>query len=191
MELAKLDPHWMGHIQVADLKATLERLRQLGGSVCHDAAPIPDVGSFAIVTDPQGAVFSLFQPQSGMDAHDACKSGEICWRELLTPDSESALAFYSQLLGWKSLRNLEMGPGATYRVFGFDEHIGGMMTVPNRPAQWLFYVQTDDLDAGLQRATKRGATVLNGPMDIPGGARIVQLKDPQGATFALHQMPKT
>ncbi len=30
----------------------------------------------------------------------------------------------------------------------------------------------------------------NGPMDIPGGARIAQLTDPQGAAFALHAQPK-
>jgi predicted enzyme related to lactoylglutathione lyase len=32
-----------------------------------------------------------------------------------------------------------------------------------------------------------GARVLNGPMQVPGGARIVQLMDPQGAAFSLHE----
>jgi hypothetical protein len=54
MELAKAEPHWMGHIQVADLKGTMEKLRRLGGKVFHDPAAIPQAGSFAVVTDPQG-----------------------------------------------------------------------------------------------------------------------------------------
>ncbi len=32
-----------------------------------------------------------------------------------------------------------------------------------------------------------GGQVLNGPMEIPGGDRIAQCLDPQGAAFALHQ----
>jgi predicted enzyme related to lactoylglutathione lyase len=55
---------------------------------------------------------------------------------------------------------------------------------------WLFYTETSDLDTAIARATKNGATVMNGPMDVPGGGRIAQLMDPQGAAFALHQAPK-
>lgn len=32
---------------------------------------------------------------------------------------------------------------------------------------------------------------VNGPLDVPGGGRIAQLMDPQGAAFALHQAPAT
>jgi hypothetical protein len=49
------------------------------------------------------------------------------------------------------------------------------------------YVEIADLDAGLKRATKRGAKVMNGPVDVPRGGRIAQLMDPQGARLALHQ----
>jgi predicted enzyme related to lactoylglutathione lyase len=31
-----------------------------------------------------------------------------------------------------------------------------------------------------------GGQVLNGPMDVPGGDRVAQCLDPQGAPFALH-----
>jgi predicted enzyme related to lactoylglutathione lyase len=55
---------------------------------------------------------------------------------------------------------------------------------------WLFYIETPDLDAAIARATKKGATVMNGPMDVPGGGRIAQLMDPQNGAFALHQAPK-
>ena len=58
------------------------------------------------------------------------------------------------------------------------------------PPTWLFYTETPDLDAAITRAVAKGAAVMNGPMDVPGGGRIAQLKDQQGATFALHQAPK-
>lgn len=68
--------------------------------------------------------------------------------------------------------------------------MGGMMTTPQgspMPPMWIYYTATSDLDAALARAKQRGATIMNGPMDVPGGGRIAQLTDPQGAAFALHQ----
>jgi uncharacterized protein len=55
----------------------------------------------------------------------------------------------------------------------------------------MYYVTTADLDAALARAKARGARVINGPMDVPTGQRIVQLLDPQGAAFALLSLPRT
>src|SRR5262249_645141 len=89
---------------------------------------------------------------------------------------------------------MDMGQMGTYRIFGVGEkRLGGMMTTPKgaqMPPMWIYYVGVSDLDAVLGRATKKGAKVMNGPMDVPGGGRIVQLLDPQGAAFALHQSPK-
>jgi len=58
------------------------------------------------------------------------------------------------------------------------------------PPHWLYYVQVDDLDASIERAKAKDAKLLNGPMEVPGGARIAQLMDPQGAAFALHEPAK-
>jgi len=125
-----------------------------------------------------------------MTLHDSSKAGEFCWNELLTSDSVTAFKFYSQLFGWKILSEMDMGEMGTYRVFGIgDKQMGGMMTTPkgSMPPMWIYYAETSDLDGALARAKKRGATVMNGPMDVPGGGRIVQITDPQGAPFALHQ----
>jgi len=39
--------------------------------------------------------------------------------------------------------------------------------------------------AAAERAKKRGGEVLMGPHEVPGGAWIVQARDPQGAHFAM------
>jgi predicted enzyme related to lactoylglutathione lyase len=89
---------------------------------------------------------------------------------------------------------MDMGPMGTYRIFGIGKsRLGGMMTIQKGspiPPSWLYYTETSDLDAAIGRATKDGAKIMNGPMDVPGGGRIAQLTDPQGAAFALHQSPK-
>lgn len=186
-------PHWIGSVQVADVDATSAQIKQLGGKIYKEAFDVPTVGRVAIAADPQGAVVSIFQPLNEMSLHDMSKSGEFCWNELVTTDSGAAFAFYSAVFGWKTLQEMDMGPMGTYRIYGVgDTQLGGMMTTPPgspMPAAWLYYTETENLDATIQRATRMGATLCNGPMDIPGGGRIAQLTDPQGAAFALHQSP--
>jgi predicted enzyme related to lactoylglutathione lyase len=55
------------------------------------------------------------------------------------------------------------------------------------PSMWNYYTETNDIEAAVARATKMGAKLLNGPMDVPTGGRIAHLMDPQGAAFALHE----
>ena len=172
----------------------------LPGRAPHDVcqvlkgpADIPTVGRFAIIADPQGAVISLFKPNAPMELH-AEKEGEFCWNELLTSDRAAGFTFYSEVFGWKKLQEMDLGPMGNYLIYGVGEkQLGGMMTVPKgnpMPPAWLYYTETPNLDAALERAKKMGAKVMNGPMDVPGGGRIAQLMDPQGAAFALHQAPK-
>jgi uncharacterized protein len=195
-EAAKMGapPHWIAHVEVEDVDATAALTRKLGGKVHKEPTDIPTVGRFAVIADPQGAPIAVFRPNEAMTLHDVSKEGEFCWNELLTSDSAAAFKFYSELFGWKILEEMDMGPMGKYRIFGVGERrLGGMMTTPKEapmPPMWLFYASTNDLDAALGRATKKGAKVMNGPMDVPGGGRIVQLMDPQGTAFALHQAPR-
>jgi predicted enzyme related to lactoylglutathione lyase len=45
------------------------------------------------------------------------------------------------------------------------------------------------VDEAAKRIPERGGKVLNGPMEVPGGDRIVQAMDPQGAAFAIVSSP--
>jgi predicted enzyme related to lactoylglutathione lyase len=195
-EAAKMQapPHWMAHVQVENVDATAQLAKKLGGKIHKEPEDIPTVGRFAVIGDPQGAFISIFNPANPMTLHDTSKPGEFCWNELLTSDSLAAFNFYSQLFGWKIVQEMDMGPMGTYRVFGIgDKQMGGIMTTPKAsptPPMWIYYAETPDLDAAVTRAKKRGARVMNGPMDVPGGGRIAQMTDPQGAAFALHQAPK-
>lgn len=186
-------PQWMAHIQVQDVDATAALAKKLGGQIYKEPTDIPTVGRFAVLADPQGATFCVFKPNDAMPPHDLSKDGEFCWNELLSSDSVAGSGFYTQLFPWKILEEMDMGPMGKYRIFGIGEQrLGGMMTTPKgspMPPMWLFYASTSDLEAAIGRATRKGAKVLNGPMDVPGG-RIAQLADPQNAIFALHEAAK-
>jgi predicted enzyme related to lactoylglutathione lyase len=184
-------PNWMAHVQVQDVDAAAALAKKLGGKVHKEPEDIPNVGRFAVLGDPQGAMISVFHPSQEMTLHDTSKPQEFCWNELITSDSAAAFKFYSELVGWKTIQEMDMGAMGVYRIFGVgDKQLGGMMTAPPGspiPPMWMFYVETDQLEGAAAKAVRNGAKVMNGPMDVPGG-RIIQLMDPQGAPFSLHQL---
>ena len=105
-------PHWLVHISTPDLETTTARARELGGTVLKELE-VPSVGSFAIIRDPQGAVFSAYQPEGDAPGHDQPPAvGEFSWNELATTDWEAAWSFYSELFGWKKDQAMDMGRGS-------------------------------------------------------------------------------
>ncbi len=186
-------PHWGGYVAVDDVDAMVGRVEAAGGSLRRAAEDIPEVGRFAVVADPQGAVFTLFKPNSEMAAPPAGPTpGRVGWYELMAGDLEPAFAFYAGLFGWRKTQAIDMGPMGTYQTFatpgmGADGMSGGMMTKPSAmpsPA-WAFYFNVEGIEAAVARVVGAGGQVLNGPMQVPGGSWIVQGRDPQGAFFAL------
>ena len=183
---------WLAYISVPDIDAAAAQVKSLGGTVIKAPATIPDVGRFAIVTDPQGAMFCLFSAAPGQASGSTGlpKLGEFSWHELSTTDWRAAWSFYEALFGWEKRSEFDMGPMGIYLLFGIaGVESGGMFTPPpgmGGPTAWLQYVQVDSADAASERVVANGGTVINGPMDVPGGDRIAQCLDPQGAMFAVH-----
>lgn len=187
-------PHWMGYVAVPDVDATAARAQELGGTVHHGPADIPEVGRFAIIADPQGAVLAAFKGTQEMEGGDSePESGDFSWHELATTDYEAALGYYSDLFGWEKQDAMDMGEAGMYQMYGRPgKMLGGMynktadMPGPPQPA-WLYYVSVEDLDGSVKRIEEKGGKVVAGPMEVPGGSRIAIGLDPQGAAFALHQ----
>lgn len=181
-------PHWSSHVQVANVDATVALVRELGGAVYVEPTDTPDIGRYALIADPQGAAVNVFTPNGPMDAQDRTRPGEFGWSELLAADHREAFAFYNKLFGWEIIQEHDMGSMGTYLLFGLDgKAIGGMFTKPaDMPVPvWNYYVEVANLDAATELAKTKGATVLMAPHEVPGGSRIAQLQDPQGAMFAL------
>lgn len=181
-------PHWIAYFGTDDLAASIAHASQLGATLRHGPETIPEVGQIAIVSDPQGATFALFQPAADRPASTG-GPGHFSWHELSTSDQAGAIAFYTALLGWKEASSMDMGPMGTYWMFhNGGPPLGGMMTrPPEMPvSSWLYYISVADLDAALARVSANGGKVINGPMEVPGGDRVAQCTDPQGAMFALH-----
>jgi uncharacterized protein len=188
---AGIKPRWNTYISTADVDAMLPPALAQGGSVVVPPMDIPRVGRFAMLADPQGAVFGLlYRNEPAAASPMPPPPGAVVWNELLTSDAEAALKFYSALFGWELMTRIDMGPKGAYLVFGAGGvQLGGMMAapIPGGPL-WLPYIQVDDADAVVPAAVKAGATLCLGPQSVPGGGRIANFLDPQGVMFAIHSM---
>ncbi len=53
-------PHWLAYFSVADVDASAKKASELGGKLMMPPTDIPNIGRFAVVQDPQGAVFAIY-----------------------------------------------------------------------------------------------------------------------------------
>ncbi len=184
-------PNWTGYVCVDDCDAAAGKIKSLGGSVIRAPDDIPNIGRFAVVADPHGAVFEIMTPLPMDPPRPRAAQGtpgHASWHELYAGDLQADCGFYAEMFGWRKDQAMEMGPMGTYQLWANqDGVIGGMMAKPPqvpRPG-WLYYFQVGPIDAAVEKVKAGGGQVVNGPMEVPGGDWIIQGVDPQGAMFAL------
>lgn len=193
MEQHGARPTWLAYINVADVDETVASIERAGGKTLmkHD---IPDVGRIAMVMDPQGAPFYVMKPippagqsEARSDVFSPTEVQRCGWNELATSDQKAALDFYTSQFGWTKGETMPMGEMGDYQLISNrGAPIGAMMTkAADRPARWRFYFRVEDVDAAKATIDANGGTVLHGPVEVPGGDRILIGTDPQGAEFAL------
>jgi uncharacterized protein len=188
----KAPPFWAMYIGVPKLEEAAAKITKLGAKAHTQVIEIPDVGRIQMFMDPQGAAFYIIEPASGEQRPEgAAEIGDASWHELMTTDWQAAMKFYQEAFGWQPSEQMDMGPDGKYQMFNRPHGmIGGMMNKPaamaNVPPNWLIYFRVPDVDAAAERIKANGGKVLNGPMEVPGGSRVVMAVDPQGAAFGLH-----
>jgi hypothetical protein len=189
----KAPPFWAMYIGVPKLEEAAAKITKLGGKAHTEVISIPKVGRMQMFMDPQGAAFYIFEPTSEDQPRPeaAPEMGEASWHELMTTDWKAAMKFYEEMFNWQPTDKMDMGEMGTYQMFNRPHGmIGGMMNKPpqmaNVPPNWLIYFRVPDVDAAAERIKAKGGKILSGPMEVPGGDRVLSATDPQGAAFGLH-----
>lgn len=198
-DVAGRPPFWMIYFAVDDCDQAVKDAVAAGATVHSEPQDIPNTGRFALLADPQGAAFGLLQPDlSDMtpdqiakaeagdgSAFDQSKAGHGNWNELMTSNSNAALAFYTGLFGWTKSTEVPMGEMGIYQLVAHKgKDIGAIQPSDQSPA-WLPYFGANGVEAAMARITQNGGTVKHGPQEVPGGAFIAIAEDPQGAAFAI------
>ncbi|MCM3299257.1 VOC family protein [Streptomyces pseudogriseolus] len=186
---------WTVYFRSADADATADAVRSARGSVPVPPVTVGEQGRSAVLADPMGAAFGVWQPgrREGLEA--AGQAGCLCWAELYTPDIARAAAFYHKVLGWET--SAVSFPGGVYTSFsprdtGEEGAFGGMVPLADDPVEaeesrphWLPYIGAEDPDAVVARAAELGGRVRMPATSVPGVGRLARLEDPYGARFAV------
>jgi predicted enzyme related to lactoylglutathione lyase len=202
---------WNTYIWVDDAEVSASVARMAGGNVLHAPMDIPGAGRMAVIADPEGAIFCLWQAQGNKGAKVVNEHGALNFNGLATRDVDKAAAFYGAVFGWKVL---DIAGGKMWALPGYGDHLAsftpgireGMdsMGAPagfidvvaminpisdgdtQTPPNWSVTFAVDDAVAITAKARELGAEVLAEPFDAPW-TRLAVLRDPQGAVFITGQ----
>jgi predicted enzyme related to lactoylglutathione lyase len=182
---AGVPPLWNNYVTVESADAAAEKASSLGATVHAPPFDVMDAGRMAVIQDPQGAFFMVWEPKETIGAELVNQPGALCWNELASPDMDASGKFYSDLFGWTT-EPFEDSP-APYLIVSNNGNGNGGIREPQdgEPPNWSPFFAIEDIDAGIAKVEELGGTKLMGPMDI-GIAKIAAIRDPQGAMFALY-----
>jgi predicted enzyme related to lactoylglutathione lyase len=202
---------WNTYIWVDSADAIAAKARDVGGGVLMEPFDVMDAGRMAVLTDPEGAAFFVWQAKDHKGAKVVNEHGSLNFNGLVTRDPKGAEAFYGAVFGWKKL---PLPSGAMWTLPGYGDHLEerspglrkqmeqmgapeGFIDVvaaltpvadddSGTPAHWSVTFAVDDADAAAARASELGGEVVAGPFNAPW-VRMAVIKDPQGATFIASQ----
>lgn len=182
---AGVPPLWNSYISVDSADAAVERAAVLGGKVHAPAFDVMQAGRMAVIQDPQGAYFMVWEAREHFGAALVNEPGALVWNELATPDMDGAGAFYGGLFGW-AFEPYDSSPQPYLGIKNGQASNGGITTLqPPMPPSWLVYFGVGDIESALAEVESLGGAKVVGPIDIDI-AKIAVVQDPQGAVFALY-----
>lgn len=200
---------WNTYVWVGSADETASKARDAGGVVAVEPFDVLDSGRMAVLNDPEGAAFCVWQEKEHKGAKIVNEHGSLNFNGLATRDPEGAKAFYGAVFGWKTLA---LPAGSMWTLPGYGDHLEegspglrdqmAQMGAPEgfidvvaslnpiadddsqTPAHWSVTFAIDDATAA--KASELGGEVVAGPFDAPW-TRMAVIKDPQGATFIASQ----
>lgn len=183
--------HWLAHLQVESAVASAAAITDAGGKVLRAPMAMAGMGTYAVVADPFGGAFALWQPEQPEPSEFHGAAGTFCWNELLTEHVDASVAFYAQIGGFTDAP-MDMGPAGAYHVLESEgKGRAGIMAAPapGIPQLWMPYVQVDSADDTVARVKRLGGEVKMGPYQVPNIGRIAIITDPLGAPLGVLQPP--
>ncbi|ARF57850.1 VOC family protein [Streptomyces gilvosporeus] len=183
---------WTTYLASEDADATADQIRSCGGTVAVGPLDADDAGRMAIGSDPQGAIFGIWQGRSMRGTALSGEPGTPVWNELVTQETGVVEPFYERVFGFES-----EPVGAAdfdYLTLHIKGHpvagIHGVGTAPlrDRGPYWMTYFAVPDTDAAARRVTELGGRVLRPAQDSPHG-RLAAVADCEGAAFTIIQTP--
>jgi uncharacterized protein len=177
-------PHWNNYVTVASADDAAAKGTQSGGDALMEPFDVMTAGRMAVLSDPTGAAFAVWQPNESIGAERVNDPGCLTWNELHTTDVDAAVRFYESVFGWTTDEVDTQGGPRYVIISNGDRRNGGIMDAQEgEPANWMPYFVVTSRDAAADWIGDLGGKDL-ARMEMPQG-KIAILQDPQGAAFGI------
>ena len=180
--------NWTVYFAVDSVDDTIELARSCGGELLLGPHDVGTAGRMALLSDPEGAKFAIWQAGEHIGAGKRGEVGTLCWVELACRNTELAKEFYPKILGWK-VQPGDM-PDFEYTEWLVDgQSFGGMMEMTEEwgdiAPHWMLYFTVEDCDETVVKAAKLGGKICVPPTNIPKVGRFAVINDSQGGFFSV------
>ncbi len=187
-------PVWMMYVAVDNADRAADSAREAGGTIDVEPFDAPPAGRMAVLRDPAGAAFCVWQAGVRRGAQLVNEPSAWAMSALNTNDPEGATCFYRALFGWEAEA---LGPEVT--LFRLPGYVGGepeqpvardvvaVMMSGDGEQSWSVDVWVADAHRVAATAAELGGAVQVEPREIPGFRNAV-IADPQGAVLSVSQL---
>jgi hypothetical protein len=194
-------PAWNTYVAVDNADEAAARATDAGGTVVMDPFDVLPAGRMAVIADPDGATFCIWEARDRQGAQLVNEPSAWSMSVLNSRYPERAKTFYGALFGWTT-ESFAM-PGGEISMWRLPGYVGGepeqpvsrevvaamMQADESVPPHWSADFWIADLDGAVARMPDLGGRVIQEPYDVPGtGLRQGVLADPADTVFSATEV---
>jgi uncharacterized protein len=115
---------WNMYVRVESAEETAAKAKDAGGSVLMEPFEVADAGRMAVLADPEGAAFCVWEPKDFAGAQLVNEHATWNFNELNTRDPGAAQTFYRAVFGWEATTLVTGDGGFTmFRCPGYGDFL--------------------------------------------------------------------
>jgi uncharacterized protein len=184
---------WNPYMWVESADEAAGKARAAGGAVVAEPFDAPPAGRMAVLADPAGAAFCVWEPGARRGAQVVNEPGAWSMSVLHARDPGTSARFYGDVFGWTTEA---FGPFTMFRQPGYvggepeqpvSREVIATMAPSEETTAWGADFWVHDVDAAAAKATELGGAVVSPPAANPVGRSAV-LADPSGTTFSVSRV---
>ncbi|MDT9697222.1 VOC family protein [Streptomyces sp. P17] len=170
---------WTVYFATPDVEALVRRIRAADGQIVTAPVEVGEgEGVTALVTDPEGAVFGLWQAGSHPGFGRRHAPGTFAWVQLYARDTDTVNDFYGDLF-----HDALFGPDSKP---DFGRAPVSDVFPAEMPPHFLVHFRVEDCEEAVGAVQRLGGRVQAPPFETSYGT-VAVVTDNQGASFALLQ----
>ncbi|WP_455221324.1 VOC family protein [Kaarinaea lacus] len=178
---------WIGLMSTTDPAKAVKTAEQGGGGVHTPPTTLAQRGTYALLRDPESALFGVMKSDSGDPPDRKTDIGDFLWMDLFANQPAKEGEFYKALAGYEITQKEVKDNVDRLFLTAYGKPRAGIVPLPedaNR-AGWLPYVRIADVNETLKKVTDAGGYIMVAPDNDLLDGNLAIFSDPQGGVLGI------